>query len=252
MKVLKNKKKSLLALLFCVLILPVALLMTACGDNGVKKVSLDVNSNNYKTVDTETFEQKLSEIENEGLFNFTEYEFYSEMEMTINGQTQKTELYGQMDVTNQVMSLKAISNGETGYMYMSENYLYINVSGQKLKINMEANFDSAEDYLQSVPTVYTVEQYLDNIFSNKNIEGFVSKSEIAEDELNIKYHISANWNMNGMDFDYNIYMVVNDGVFEGYKAELSTSFMTSTMVLKVSDTTIKLPSLDGYTEVNNF
>ncbi len=266
-----DMKKVFKGLLAGALVLPCAFAFVGCGDNNVH---VDV-SGNYSKVDAT---EAKTEIENYGISfegSGLRYTSVSDVKVEVSSlgsfSTKATSnVWVVFDEQNNVTYKVEINmNGDGAAMgiadtkinlnmtaYMTNNTIYCEYNGQKLAHTLGSPVETEDELLENI---------LNSISSNVEMTNFMpqfiqylsdSGAEVkkAENGTTVKYQITTS-EQAGMNVD--MYLVVKDGNFAGFKTETVMTQSTQGMTMTMNATAdmenytgnITLPDLSSYTQI---
>lgn len=233
----------------CAIALPCALLFTACGSNS-KETKVDI-SGKYETVAQADALNYINDAKINENFDLSSIKFTVTADVSMAGQSAQSKGYGYMKVTqdNQIqVSTESYADGKLqAAMYIVENYLYMDVAGQKVKtpLNMETPGDMPEGV--TIPTA----DMIDALISPDSTFITCEKSVTGN---NTKFHFVVNSPaIMGTAIDTSLWLVFTNDMLSGVQIEFNTEQEGMSMHMKMAieqfTGTISFPSFDDYMEV---
>lgn len=243
-------KKVFKSLMVGALVIPCALLCTACGGDNSVKVD---TTGDWKLIDKTSAYNEVSNLTSEDLnFDGLRFTIKEEMEgqgqkatITMNGMA----LYNGQDIDFKIdMSVSAAGKSETAHMYLTENTMYVNAGQYKYKIDMNSTQNPYDKYLQLVPDAEfvtgAIEQMQNAILDSK-------KSEV-DGVTKYYFKLDGNEMSDAANMTLEEWIVLKDGKFDSFKM-LTLGSMQGINVKIAMDMekytgTIDFPSFNGYTD----
>lgn len=230
-------KKKIIALLSIVLLVPCIFILTACNNDRLETVSINTEDS-YSTSSKEELTGYIENLSDENQ-NVSGFKMTFNISTNILGKSTITEINAIAkidDQNNLTMKIEAKYEGETSYMYLKDNNLYMSYEGKNYYIAIE---DSQNSYINNFPTIDSV------LADLQDIQGLIV--EVNADGS--KYHISYDSGLEKVDTWLVFELDQLIGIRQ--KMELKQNDMTMSMdvCVKPYNGSVSLPDLSGYTQI---
>ena len=252
-----KKKKSIFMMLLSMLVLPVALLCTACGQLDTK-ASCDT-SGAYQTASSSNELANAIGVQDE--FESEGYRLTSTIKMTISGGEEMNlsinAVYKNNELAAKITMPDIIASIQSGkmkytdsYLYYKDGYAYADLLGEKIKYQVQIEdlfeIDSYSQF-QYIAQYTSVEQILDLVKNNSNIT-------VAKQGNNFRVELN---NMEESSIYSNTYLYLNfntENILSAlqfqFKMTTSSINMNAQVTMSPFDGEIQFPNLNSYTLEN--
>jgi hypothetical protein len=252
---MKNKK-SIIAMLFSILVLPIALLFTACGTTS--QLDTKATCDTRGTYQTAATTQELNEtIGSQEDFATDGYRISSTIKMTMTGGSEMNISFNAIYKNNELAIkmvvpdiMATIQSGKmkytNAYAYYKGGYIYATMNGEKVKYQaqIEDMYD-IENNFQYIKQYSNVEQLLNLVKSSSNISVFKDGNNFKVD-----FADSVAFSDASMYLNFNAENVLKALNLQ-FNISASTMNIGAAVTMSPFDGEIEFPDLSSYTLTNN-